>query len=152
MDKNWGTFSLFLWWCVMYNDLQPSIYVLTPLSIHQWIHGWDNTTSKARASASFNQSMVVCPWSVVWPVWTWSPCLVAHIVVYLPHPYTYRWIEKSVNTYMYDWSSWYITQHPRQEQDVCQFSSIHGGPSLGWCVVSMYVIPWFDCLYNGVST
>ena len=50
------------------------------------------------------------------------------------------------------WSSWHITHQPRQEQEVCQFSSIYDGPSLEYCVASMYVVPLLGCLYNGVST
>ena len=34
MDENWGTSCSCLGWCVMYHELQPSIHVLTPLSIH----------------------------------------------------------------------------------------------------------------------
>ena len=29
-----------LGWCVMHHELQPSMQALTPLSIHQWVHGW----------------------------------------------------------------------------------------------------------------
>ena len=33
MDAHWSTFILCLGWCMMYNALQPSIHVLTPLSM-----------------------------------------------------------------------------------------------------------------------
>ena len=41
------------------------------------------------------------------------------------------------------WSSWYITHHPRKEQEVCQFLSINAGPSLDYCVTSMDMTPLF---------
>ena len=39
--ENWLIFSLhFCWWCVMYHELQLYVQILTPISIHQWVHGW----------------------------------------------------------------------------------------------------------------
>ena len=40
MDENWGTSCSCLGWYAIYNELQPSIQVLTPLSIHLWMHVW----------------------------------------------------------------------------------------------------------------
>ena len=42
MKGNWPTSCSCLWWCVMYHyhELQSSINMLTPPSIHQWMHRW----------------------------------------------------------------------------------------------------------------
>ena len=53
---------------------------------------------------------------------------------------------------MDDWSSRHIIHKPRQEQEVCQFSSIHVGPTLECYVASMDMIPLFGRLCNCLST
>ena len=49
--------------------------------------------------------------------------------------------EGGVNTYMDDWSSWYITHHPWHKQEVSQVSCIYAGPSFGCYVATMDVAP-----------
>ena len=61
-------------------------------------------------------------------------------------------IEMGANICMNSWSSWYITHYPRQRLKVCQFSFIHAGPSLEYCVASMYVTPLLCYLCNSIST
>ena len=84
-----------------------------PTSTHWWIergakyvhmvgaHGTSHIIkSRGWKCASFLSSMFVHPLGVVWQVWMWSPCLVAYIMVYQPHPCTHWWIDRGVNTYM----------------------------------------------------
>ena len=66
--------------------------------------------------SSFLSSMLVHPWSIVWPVCMWPLCFVDCVVVYQPHPCTHRYIERGANACINGWSSWYITHHPMQEQ------------------------------------
>jgi len=40
-DENWHTSCSCLGWCVMDHEFQSSIHILTTLSIHWWVHGWD---------------------------------------------------------------------------------------------------------------
>jgi hypothetical protein len=53
---------------------------------------------------------------------------------------------------MDDWSSWCITHHPIQRLKIWQFSSIHAGPSLEYCVASIDMTPLLCCLCICVST
>ena len=123
------------------------------------MNGWSSLVvhhapSKARARSApvFIYPPMVYHLGVVWPVWMWSPCLVACAMVYQPHVSTHWWIDRGVKIYTYGWSSWYITHHQMQRLKMCQFSFLHVHPSFGCCVASMDVIPLLGCLYNGVST
>ena len=54
MDENWHTSCYCRRWHIMYHELQPFIQVISPLSIHQWMHLWVCFTiihtTRARAS------------------------------------------------------------------------------------------------------
>ena len=79
-----------------------------------WMDDWSSwyITHHPRQKMKVPQFSSIHPW-------------VAYIIIDLPHIYTHRWIDRVVNTSMTGWISWYITHHPRQEQEVCQFSYIH---------------------------
>ena len=85
-------------------------------------------------------------------VCVWPFARVSYTMVDQPHPYIHRWIDRGVNTCMDDWSSLYITHHPRQEQEVLSFHPSTHGILFRCCVASMDVIPLLGCLCNGVST
>ena len=96
------------------------------------MYGWlelmvHHTPSKARARSApvFIHPPMVYPFGVVWPVWMWSPCLVAYTMVYQHHPCTFWWIESGAKICIDSWSSWYTTHHTRQRMKVPQFSSIY---------------------------
>ena len=117
------------------------------------VHGTSYTNQgNSKKCASFISSMMVHPWSVVWPVWILSPCLVACTMVNQHHPWTHWGIDRGVKTCMNGWSAWYITHHPRQRMKVTQCSSIHPWYIL-WMLWGQYGCdPLRGCLYNGVST
>ena len=145
---------LIVQWCS--NLTHAHTYELRGLSKHAWMIGVHGTLytnqGKSNKHAGFTSSMLVHPWSIVWPVWMLSPCLVAFTIVYQPHLCTNRWIERDVNICIDGWTSLYITHHHKQEQEVYQFSSIHASPSLEYCVASMDMIPLSGWFYNCLST
>ena len=73
-----------------------------------------------------------------------SSSLMHSLMVWEGYQHPYGWLELMVMEHH--------AHQPRQEQEVCQFSLIHAGPSLECCVVSMNVTPLLGCLFNGVST
>ena len=108
------------------------MYILINWEGCQHLYGWleimlHHTSSKVEDTSVsvFIHLSMVHPSGVVWPVWMISPCLVGCTMGDQPHTYIDWWIERGANTCMDDWSSWYTTQHPRQEQEMYQFSSIH---------------------------
>jgi len=74
------------WWT---NLTHPRIDELRVVSTTVWMVGAHNIshTNRVRSKkcASFLQSMLVFPRSIVWPVWMLSHCLVVCPMVYWPH-------------------------------------------------------------------
>ena len=64
---------------------------------------------------------------IVWSVWMLSHCLVACDMVYQPYTCTYILMDGGAcqDVYLANWSSCYITHHPRKKFKVYQFSSIY---------------------------
>ena len=97
--------------------------------------------------------MFIHPLGVVWPVWMWSPCLVAYIMVYPSTSLIQPLMDWQGCQYLYGWLELMVHHTPYKAEDESApvFIHISVEHSLG-CMTSMDVIPLFVCLCNGVST
>ena len=68
---------------------------------------------------------IVHPWSVVWPVWRWYPCVdTCTFITYRPQQCTQWCIEMDVNTCKDIWSPCHITHHQMKSLKACHVSFI----------------------------
>ena len=149
--------DVILWVGCLYNSEPTShMYPLMNWEESQDLYWWLElmvyhipSKTSARSVLVFIHPPMVHPLDVIWTVWMWSHCLVTCAMVYKSHSWTYWWIESEIgaNTYIDDWSTWYITCYPcpMQRLTVFQFYFIHAVPSLDYYVTNIDVLSLLGC-------
>ena len=151
-------------WSLIYNDRPTSpMHPLMNWEGCQPLYGWLKlmvhhipSQARARCVPVFFHPPMLHPWSwsIMWPVWVWSHCLISCAMVYQPHTLTHGWIERSTTTCMDGWNSWYMVQSKLSKAEAKSVCVVfHPCWSiLGVYVASMGVILLLGWWCNVIST